>query len=226
MPERLDNLQLSFPTWSVSLQQNEFQGSQPPLPPMPILGGAQASLLQVGQSFFSIPASVYDMVAWRFVGTHPTREGHRDALGEGRAWGLIQLVGQLETPQLEAEHVYQDEALTLCHLPTSQIPRAASEIAQSGGCPLAWVFASRLRVFLAPPPPPALDDRGCLGCLYLYEDMLNRQAAVEVLWWARIGQPQENSIEAPNNREFPLYEYHLDVCTFGHFPLIRRAFFF
>ena len=56
--------------------------------------------------------------------------------------------------------------------------------------------------------------------------MLNWQAAVEVLWRAQIGQPQGNSIEALNNREFPLYEHYPDVCTYGHFSLIRRAFFF
>ena len=92
---------------------------QPPPLPTPILGGAQASLLQVRQLFFSIPASIQDAVVWRFIRTHPTREGHGDALGEGRAWGLIQLVGQLETPQLEAEHIHQDKALTIRYIPTS-----------------------------------------------------------------------------------------------------------
>ena len=71
MPERLDNLQLSFPMRSVGLRRNEFQGSQPLPPPMPILGGAQASLLQVGQLFFSIPISVWDTVVWRFCRDSP-----------------------------------------------------------------------------------------------------------------------------------------------------------
>ena len=148
VPEYLDALNLSFTTWSVGLRRNAAQGAQPPPPPTPILGGARASLLQVGRSFFSIPGAVREAVSWRFVSTRPTREGHRDALGSHRSWSIIQLVGRLETPQLEAEHVHHDEALTLRHVPTTMMPRAAEEVSSSGGCPPSWVFASRLRVFL------------------------------------------------------------------------------
>ena len=74
-PECLDALNLSFTTWSVGLRRNAAQGAQPPPLPTPILGGARASLLQVGRSFFSIPGAVREAVSWRFVSTRPTRRG-------------------------------------------------------------------------------------------------------------------------------------------------------
>ena len=156
----------------------------------------------------------------------PSREGHSDALGRHRSWCLIQLVGQMETPQLEADQVYQDEALTMRHVAPAMLPMAGEEVRNSGGCLPTWVFRSRLRVFLTPPAPGAAEARGCLGCRALHRDYANHLSAANVLWECRIDQRQGNSVELPNNREFPIYEHHPDICTFGYFPAIRRAYFF
>ena len=47
-----------------------------------------------------------------------------------------------------------------------------------------------------------------------------------VLWEARIRSHSGNPTEILSIGEFPIYEHSPQVCTLGHFPPIRRAFFF
>ena len=222
----MESSRLSFSTWSIGLRRNATQGPLPAPPPTPIIDGARASLLHVGDSFFRIPPEVRAAVGWRFVPTRRTREGGRDSMGRGRSWCLIQLMGQLETPSLSASLVHEDEALHICQAPTELIQVAGQEVMSTRGCPPTWVFRSRLRVFVSPPEPRPNSWGECSGCHALRRDYLHYLASVGVLWEFRVDNAQENSVEVPNNREFPIYEHLREQCTFGHYPKIRRSFFF
>ena len=133
--ECFEDLRLSFSTWSVGLHRNEFQGAQPPPPATPIINGARVSLLRPGQSFFTIPEHIRGAVQWRFLPTTPARPGQPDLLNRDRAWCLIQLMGQLETPHRDAYEIRGDHALSVRHQTPSTISVASRELETSNGCP-------------------------------------------------------------------------------------------
>ena len=135
-------------------------------------------------------------------------------------------MGQMETPHRDTWEIQYNHALSIRHQPPTTITQASQELEITEGCPPTWVMRSNLRIFVSPPPFTNIVQGFYGGYRAQYEDYIHHLNSLIVIWEARMQSHLGNPIEIPMIREFPLYEHPSKICTLGHFPPIRRAFFF